>query len=84
MPATADAALLTQINSTAVGGFHFADERFVPGEYASIKENGKMHTYRVAPVTHLSRCHAEAGPTGRANASPAPTQTRLDEFKARA
>jgi hypothetical protein len=34
-------------------GFHFADERFVPGEYVSINENGKMHTYRVATVSHL-------------------------------
>jgi hypothetical protein len=34
-------------------GFHFADERFVSGEYASINERGKMHTYRVASVSHL-------------------------------
>ena len=34
-------------------GFHFADERFVSGEYASINEGGKMHTYRVASVSHL-------------------------------
>jgi hypothetical protein len=33
-------------------GFHFADERFVAGEYVSINE-GKMHTYRVASVSHL-------------------------------
>jgi hypothetical protein len=33
--------------------FHFADERFVSGEYASINEGGKMHTYRVASVSHL-------------------------------
>jgi hypothetical protein len=34
-------------------GYHFADERFVPGEYVSISEGGKMHTYRVASVSHL-------------------------------
>jgi hypothetical protein len=34
-------------------GFHFADERFVAGEYVSINESGKMHTYRVASVSHL-------------------------------
>ncbi len=34
-------------------GFHFADERFVVGEYVSIKERGKMHTYRVTTVSHL-------------------------------
>lgn len=34
-------------------GFHFADERFVAGEYVSISESGKMHTYRVASVSRL-------------------------------
>lgn len=34
-------------------GFHFADERFVGGEYVSINEDGKLHTYRVASVSHL-------------------------------
>jgi hypothetical protein len=34
-------------------GFHFADERFSVGEYVSIKEGGKMHTYRVVSVSHL-------------------------------
>jgi hypothetical protein len=34
-------------------GFHFADERFVVGEYVSINERGKMHTYRVTTETHL-------------------------------
>jgi hypothetical protein len=34
-------------------GFHFADERFVLGEYVSINEADKMHTYRVASVSHL-------------------------------
>jgi hypothetical protein len=34
-------------------GFHFADERFVPGEYVSINENGKLHTYRVASLNRL-------------------------------
>ena len=34
-------------------GFHFADERFVSGEYVSINEAGKLHTYRVASLSHL-------------------------------
>ena len=34
-------------------GYHFADERFVAGEYVSINESGKMHTYRVTTVSHL-------------------------------
>jgi len=34
-------------------GFHFADERFVFGEYVSINEGDKMHTYRVVSVSHL-------------------------------
>ena len=34
-------------------GFHFADERFDVGEYVSINERGKMHTYRVTTVSHL-------------------------------
>jgi len=34
-------------------GFHFADERFVPGEYVSINEGGKIHTYRVTSVGRL-------------------------------
>ena len=34
-------------------GFHFADERFVVGEYVSINEHGKMHTYRVTTVSYL-------------------------------
>jgi hypothetical protein len=34
-------------------GFHFADERFVPGEYVSINEGPRMHTYRVVSVSHL-------------------------------
>jgi hypothetical protein len=34
-------------------GFHFADERFVSGEYLSINEARKMHTYRVVSVSHL-------------------------------
>jgi hypothetical protein len=32
---------------------HFADERFVFGEYVSINEGGKLHTYRVVSVAHL-------------------------------
>jgi hypothetical protein len=34
-------------------GFHFADERFAPGEYVSVNETGKMHTYRVVSVNRL-------------------------------
>jgi hypothetical protein len=34
-------------------GFHFSDEPFVHGEYVSINEGGKMHTYRVAAGSHL-------------------------------
>lgn len=34
-------------------GFHFAEECFVASEYVSINEGGKMHTYRVASVSHL-------------------------------
>lgn len=34
-------------------GFHFADERFVLGEYVSVNEGAKMHTYRVVSVSHL-------------------------------
>ena len=34
-------------------GYHFADERFVVGEYVSLNEGGKMHTYRVTSVSYL-------------------------------
>jgi hypothetical protein len=34
-------------------GYHFADERFVVGEYVSINERSKMHTYRVTTVSYL-------------------------------
>lgn len=34
-------------------GFHFADERFTVGEYVSISENGKMHTYRVVSASYI-------------------------------
>jgi len=30
------------------GGFHFAEERFISGEYVSINDGRKLHTYRVA------------------------------------
>jgi len=33
-------------------GFHLGDERFVTGEYVSIKRNGAMHTFQVARVEH--------------------------------
>ena len=34
-------------------GFHFAEERFVPGEYVSINEEGSMHPFRVVSVARL-------------------------------
>jgi len=34
-------------------GFHFANERFAYGEYVSINEGGRMHTYRVVSVSRL-------------------------------
>ena len=34
-------------------GYHFSDECFNVGEYVSINERGKMHTYRVTTVSHL-------------------------------
>ena len=34
-------------------GFHFGEERFAVGEYVSISERGKMHTYRVTTISHL-------------------------------
>ena len=33
-------------------GFHLGEERFVPGEYVSIRSGGAMHTYQVARVEH--------------------------------
>src|SRR5882724_1276040 len=40
----------TDANMPDEVGLHFADERFVCGEYVSINQAGKMHTYRVASV----------------------------------
>ena len=34
-------------------GYNFSVERFVVGEYVSVNERGKMHTYRVTTVSHL-------------------------------
>jgi hypothetical protein len=34
-------------------GYHFADEHFRVGEYVSLNEGGKMHTYRVTAVSYL-------------------------------
>lgn len=34
-------------------GYHFGDERFVQGEYVSIREEGDMHTFRVVSVSRL-------------------------------
>ena len=51
-------------------GYHFADERFIVGEYVSINERGKMHTYRVTlGVIHLSASAMPSlvSPNGMAN-----------------
>jgi len=34
-------------------GYHFSNERFVPGEYVSIKETDGFHAFRVATVASL-------------------------------
>ena len=34
-------------------GYHFNEERFVPGEYVSVNEEGRMHPFRVASVARL-------------------------------
>lgn len=34
-------------------GYHFDNEKFVAGEYVSIREGERMHTFRVASVQHL-------------------------------
>jgi hypothetical protein len=35
-------------------GFRFGDERFVPGEYVSVREqDGEMHTFRIVSVEAL-------------------------------
>ncbi|MDP3692651.1 hypothetical protein [Bradyrhizobium sp.] len=34
-------------------GYHLSHERFVVGEYISIDERGKMHTYRVISVSSI-------------------------------
>ncbi len=34
-------------------GYHFSNERFVPGEYVSIKEVDGFHAFRVAAVAPL-------------------------------
>jgi hypothetical protein len=34
-------------------GHHFADERFVVGEYVSLNEQGKTHSYRVTTVSYI-------------------------------
>ncbi len=43
----------TGANTPDEVGFHFADQRFETGEYVTINEGGKMHTYRVVSVAHL-------------------------------
>ena len=42
-----------EVNLSDEAGYHFADERFVVGEYVSINEHSTMHTYRVTTVSHL-------------------------------
>jgi len=34
-------------------GYHFDEERFVPGEYVSMYEEGRMHPFRVVSVARL-------------------------------
>ena len=34
-------------------GYHFNEERFVPGEYVSLNEEGRMHPFRVVSVARL-------------------------------
>ena len=34
-------------------GFHLENEKFVTGEYVSIREDKRLHTYRVVSVEHL-------------------------------
>jgi hypothetical protein len=34
-------------------GFHFENERFVPGEYISVREGNGMHVYKVCTVEHF-------------------------------
>ncbi|HEY7457250.1 MAG TPA: hypothetical protein VH765_00710 [Xanthobacteraceae bacterium] len=34
-------------------GFRFGDERFVVGEYVSVKEADAMHTFKVSSVEHV-------------------------------
>ena len=34
-------------------GYHFSNERFVPGEYVSIRETDGFHAFRVATVAPL-------------------------------
>lgn len=35
------------------GGYHFNEERFEPGEYVSVNEEGRMHPFRVVSVARL-------------------------------
>jgi hypothetical protein len=34
-------------------GFRFGDERFIVGEYVSIREEDELHTFRVTSVEHV-------------------------------
>lgn len=43
----------SEANLPDEAGYHFADERFVVGEYVSLNEGGKMHTYRVTSMSYL-------------------------------
>jgi hypothetical protein len=42
-----------RVNQPDEVGYHFGDERFTVGEYVSINERGKMHTYRVTSASYL-------------------------------
>jgi hypothetical protein len=41
------------VNTPDEVGFHFENQRFLAGEYVSINDAGKMHTYRVVSVNRL-------------------------------
>jgi hypothetical protein len=40
-------------NQDDESGYHFGDERFMPGEYISIREDDDTHTYRIVSVEAL-------------------------------
>jgi hypothetical protein len=42
-----------EANIPSEAGYHFNEERFVPGEYVSVNEEGRMHPFRVVSVARL-------------------------------